>query len=316
MNLNLPIVSQIAGKRNILLAGMGGGFDIFCGLPLYIELRTKGWNVHLANFSFADIEALSGGDRLSPTLVGVHHDSAEVAVYFPEFYLAQWLKERFDQRIPVWSFHKTGAVPLLENYRLLVKTLAIDAIILVDGGVDSLLRGDEEETGTLIEDSLSLFAVNALSDISSRMIVCLGFGAEESIAYTQVLENIASLTKTGGFWGACSLTPEMEAYKLYEEAVLYAQAKPYQDPSVINSCIVSAARGHFGNFHLTKKTKGSRLSISPLMLLYWFFELSTVARHHLFLSSLKDTQTFMQAVFQHVSLLAGVPKRVTPRIGI
>lgn len=314
MRLNIPTLPQLEDKKNILIAGMGGGFDIFCGVPLYFELRERGFSVHLANFSFSDIEHLKGGIRLSPTLVGVQHDTTDLAIYFPELYLAQWFKENFDQCISIWCFQKTGASPLLANYQLLLEHLAIDTIILVDGGVDSLLRGDEEETGTLIEDSLSLFAVNQLTHISPRFIVCLGMGSEQDVNPTQILENIAGLIKSWGFLGSCSLTPAMTAYQHYESAVLFTQGQPYQDPSVINSCIVSAAKGQFGNFHFTEKTKGSFLHISPLMLLYWFFDLPTVARHHRFLPCLQGTQTFMQAVFEHISMLKGVPRRFTPRI--
>ncbi len=38
MRLNLPILEQLAPCKNVLIAGMGGGFDVFCGLPLYFEL--------------------------------------------------------------------------------------------------------------------------------------------------------------------------------------------------------------------------------------------------------------------------------------
>ncbi len=87
-------------------------------------------------------------------------------------------------------------------------------------------------------------------------------------AYAHVLENIAGLTEAGGFLGVCSLTPQMPAYQAYEEAVLYVQGKRFQDPSVINSSIISAVQGHYGDYHLTEKNKGSRLWISPLMPLY------------------------------------------------
>ena len=208
MQINLPNIPQFINKKNILLGGMGGGFDIFCGLPLYFELRDRELTVHLANISFSDIENLRSGERLSESLVGVQYDISGPATYFPELYLTQWYRERLDQRITVWCFHKTGAAPLLENYRLLTNRLAIDAIILIDGGVDSLLRGDEEETGTLIEDSISLYAVNELSHLSPRIIVCLGFGSERDVAYTQILENIAGLTKAGGFFQPRDGTPD------------------------------------------------------------------------------------------------------------
>ncbi len=314
MDLNLPISSQLSGCKNLLIAGMGGGFDVFCGLPIYFELQKRGQNAHLANFSFTQIEDLKHGERLTKTLVGVHAGLKDFAIYFPELYLAQWFAEKRNQAVTIWSFEKTGARPLLENYRILVKYLSIDGIVLIDGGVDSLIRGDEEQTGTMIEDATSLFAVNELPQVPTRIIACLGFGAEQDLAYTQVLENIALLTQVGGFLGACSLTPQMDAYRAYEEAVLYVQGKPYQDPSVISSSIISAARGHFGNHHLTEKTKDSRLRISPLMLLYWFFDLPTVARHNLFLPTLHDTDTFMDAVRAARSVVMSVPRRKTPRL--
>jgi len=56
MELNLPTLTQLSNCKNILIAGMGGGFDVFCGLPIYFELKKHGINAHLANFSFSDIE--------------------------------------------------------------------------------------------------------------------------------------------------------------------------------------------------------------------------------------------------------------------
>ncbi len=296
MELNLPILDQVTDCKNLLIAGMGGGFDIFCGLPIYFELRRRGHYVHLANFSFSPIQQFSGGVRLTETLVGVTADYTGPSVYFPELYLSQWFAEKRNEAITIWSFQKTGARPLLKNYQTLVDNLNIDGILLIDGGVDSLMRGDELGTGTLVEDACSLFAINALTHISTRIVGCLGFGAEQDITYAHVFENIAGLTEAGGFLGACSLTPQMESYLAYEEAVLYVQNKPYQDASVINSSIISAVRGHYGNYHLTSKTRGSRLWISPLMPLYWFFDLPVLVSRNLYLPHLAETDTFMDAV--------------------
>src|SRR5207245_10505968 len=133
-------------------------------------------------------------------------------IYFPELYLAQWLVEKRDQDVTIWCFEKTGAHPLLENYRVLVERLSIDGILLIDGGVDSLMRGNEAATGTMIEDAISLFAVNELVQIPTRIVACLGLGAEQDISYTHVLENIARLTQAVGFLVVCSLAPQMPAY--------------------------------------------------------------------------------------------------------
>jgi hypothetical protein len=170
----------------------------------------------------------------------------------------------------------------------------------VDGGVDSLMRGDEAEKGTVIEDATSLFAVNELSQIRNKFLVCAGLGAERDITYAQVFENMAAITKQGGFLGACSLTPGMPAYQDFESAVLYVQDKPFHDQSVINSSIISAVRGNYGDYHLTEKTKNSLLWISPLMALYWFFDFEVVARQNLFLSQLRGTLTFRDALMRVV----------------
>lgn len=309
MELNLPILDQLASCRNLLIAGMGGGFDLFCGLPIFFELQRRGQTVHLASFSFSDIESCSHGTRLTNTLVGVTADYTGLVFYFPELYLAQWFQEKRNEAVTIWCFHKTGTRPLLENYRVLVEHLSIDGILLIDGGVDSLMRGDEAAMGTIIEDATSLFVVNELRHIPVRIVGCIGLGAERDIAYAHVLENIASLTEAGGFLGVCSLTPQMPAYQAYEEAVLYVQGKRFQDPSVINSSIISAVQGHYGDYHLTEKTKGSRLWISPLMPLYWFFDLPLVAQHNLYLSQLRDTDTFMDTVRVYRWFAGLIPKR-------
>ena len=74
MDLNLPIFDHISNSKSILIAGMGGGFDIFCGLPIYFELKRQGLNVHLANYSFSPFEHLSNGTFLTDSLVGVTAD--------------------------------------------------------------------------------------------------------------------------------------------------------------------------------------------------------------------------------------------------
>lgn len=53
-----PLLERLASARHILIAGGGGGFDVFSGLPLYFRLRELGKTVTLANLSFTHLEAL------------------------------------------------------------------------------------------------------------------------------------------------------------------------------------------------------------------------------------------------------------------
>jgi hypothetical protein len=309
MDLNLPHIEALERCENLLIAGMGGGFDVFCGLPIYFELRRRGCRPHLANFSFSDVESIRDCIRLSDTLIGVEANPEQFEPYFPEYYLARWFRERRDESISLWCFHKTGAAPLLHNYRRLVEHLRVDGILLVDGGVDSLMRGDEAQTGTLIEDAISLYAVNELRDVKTRLIACVGLGAEQDVTHAHVFENMAALTAAGGFLGACALTPRMAAYQAFEDAVLYVQGQRHHDPSVINSSVISSVRGNFGDYHLTPKTRGSRLWISPLMGVYWFFGLDAVAERNLFLPYLSGTQTFRETLFVFMEAARQWPRR-------
>lgn len=334
MQLNLPILDQLQGRRSILIAGMGGGFDIFCGLPIFLQLRQLGMNVHLANFSFSDLEAASNLHYLGDTVYGVpslpHEpefvpshspiDATQVAlfqryspfIYFPELYLAEWFRQTYGEPLTVWAFLRSGVKPLLDSYRRLVQHLSIDAIILIDGGVDALVQGDEAELGTLVEDSISLAAVNQLHEVPTKIVACIGLGAERDMHYPHIFQNIATLAEAEILLGTCSLVKQMPVYQAYAAAVHWAQSRIYQDPSVINSSIISAVEGYFGDYHLTSKTEGSKLDINPLMSIYWFFDLVGLAEQHLLLEPLLETEQLREVVQWVHTLRANLPIR--PRL--
>jgi hypothetical protein len=294
MRLNLPVDSDLADCRTVLLAGIGGGFDIFCALPLYFELRAAGRSVHLASLSFSDLSEYRRQPGVADGLFRVQADYSDPVIYFPELHLARWFRERRGEDVAIWCFERTGAKPLHAAYRALLDHLAIDAIVMVDGGVDSLARGDEAQLGTVVEDSLSLAAVYQLDHVPVRLLAAVGLGTEPDVCHAHIFQNIAGLASGDAFLGSCSLVRRMEPYELYEDAVRYAHEQPFQDPSVVNASIVSAVQGHFGDFHLTEKTHGSRLWISPLMPIYWFFDLRAVAESNTFVPALRTTESFSE----------------------
>jgi len=95
---------------------------------------------------------------------------------------------------------------------------------------------------------------------------------------------------------------------------IICQGQRFHDPSVINSSIVSALRGHFGDYHLTDKTRGSRLWISPLMPIYWFFDFESVARRNLVLGVLEGTHSFRAAVMNVAMAASAWPRRAASSI--
>jgi hypothetical protein len=316
MQLNLPILHKVTNAKNILIAGIGGGFDVFMGLPLYFTLQEMGKKVHLANYSFCDFDLINHVSEtevlLPQRLMGTKGPVSRVVPYFPEGYLAQWFKEVRGEEVTVWMFAKTGVTTLLECYRCLVDRLGIDAIILVDGGVDSLMRGDEPQPGTFLEDSISLAAVESLG-VPTKLLAVLGFGTEIEDALTHycALENIAALAKQDAFLGTCSLTPQMPAFQEYEQASRYVWEQPFHQKSRIGMRVVPAVHGEFGNYHMYEDDDESQVYvlISPLLSMYWFFDAVAVSQRSLVTSAIRHTTTTREALAICGDIRRNVPIR-------
>jgi hypothetical protein len=288
-----PIFDRLDRAQNVLIVGAGGGFDVFCGLPLYVSLRAQGKRVWLANLSFSSLER-STARWLGGALYEVRATTQADLRYFPELHLARWLAREELDAPPVYCFLRTGVQPLLAAYQHLTQLLELDTILLVDGGTDSLMRGDESGLGTPDEDAVSLAAVQQLTDVSQRLLVCLGFGVNtfHGVAHTQYLEAVAALARDGAYLGAWSLTPNMPEVVRYQSALDFVRQRMPDFPSIVSSSVLGAIAGQFGDHHATSSTQGSTLFINPLMGLYWAFEAAAVANRNLYLESLRTTQTF------------------------
>ncbi len=286
--LRLP--SAIESSQRVLVAGAGGGFDVYAGLPIYERLRSLGKKVFLANLSFVSLGS-TNAQALTRALYSVEATTSSPDPYFPERTLAQFLSRRGED-VTVYAFEKLGVSPIREGYRHLVRLLDLDAIVLVDGGTDILLRGDEAGLGTPSEDMASLAAVAAI-DVQTRIVACVGFGIDtyHGVCHANWLENVAALAAQDAFLGATALLRSMPEVRSYLDAVNAAELATSQKPSIVNGSIASAIEGRFGDYHRTPRTQSSRLFISPLMSLLWAFDLAAVARRNLYLDRLSNTQT-------------------------
>jgi hypothetical protein len=176
-----------------------------------------------------------------------------------------------------------------------VEGLAIDSVILIDGGTDSMMRGDEFDLGTPNEDIASLAAVHHL-DVGTKILVCTAFGVDHHhrVCHANFLEAVAELTKQQAFLGAFSLLPAMDEVRLYREATQFVFGKMNGMESIVNSSVLAAIDGVYGDVHSTGRTKGSRLWINPLMAMYWAFELDPVARRNLYLDLILETNHMLE----------------------
>ena len=283
----LPLLEALQPCQRILIAGAGGGFDVVAGVPLYEYLRAQGKQVWLASLSFSELPK-ARGRKIGSDILEVDADSDGDQDYFPERYLSEWFGTG-GESVPVYCYKAAGPMVLLEIYQRLTREFQLDSLILVDGGTDILMRGDEPALGTPLEDMCSLAAAEML-ELPHKFVVCLGFGVDvfHEVCHHYVLEAIADLNRHGDYLGALSLTAEMPEFQALAEAVDYICSRTPGKESIVMTSVVASGRGSFGNTHPTSRTSGSQLFLNPLMSMYFCFQLDGLARRCLYLDYLRE----------------------------
>ena len=307
MSLLLPsFLGSLADPavRTVLLCGCGGGFDFVHGLALYPELERLGKNVILHSYSFGDPGRISGGSIVSDeggALVKLVDASCVPDPHYgPEVHACSFLDERYADEAPhrmYASYARSWTVErLLGFYRQLVAEHAIDAVVVVDGGSDSLMVGDESGLGDPIEDAVSVAAVARLDVPGPRVLVSVGFGADRynDVSDAASLRAVAELTAQGGFLGAVALEPKGEAFCFYRDLVSHIYERQ-RFRSVLAGTILSAVEGGFGGDEvpsvLADRVRPGQLYLWPLMGVLWAFDAAAVARRSLIVQWIADCET-------------------------
>lgn len=199
----------------------------------------------------------------------------------------------------------------MRAYQWLVRELQIDTLILVDGGTDILMCGDECGLGTPVEDISSLLAGEGVPGVERKYVTCVGFGIDSyhGVCHSLALENMAAVVQDGGYLGAWSLTHGTEEARLYGEAVRHATDRFPAMPSIVNHSVVGAVEGRFGDCHFTRRTEGSTLFLNPLMGLYWAFRLESLAARLLYRDQVLDSGNAFQMDVAIGRFRAGLPKQ-------
>ncbi len=292
MTWRLPFFEALGGARRVLIAGAGGGFDVYAGLPLALALMREGRTVHLGSLSIVNLYEVDAW--LEPGIAAVTPDTVAYHEYFPERSLARWLDLH---RMPstVFAFPRTGVRPLRSAYRRLAKRLELDAIVLVDGGTDILMRGYEAALGTPVEDATSLAAVNG-TPVATRLVAAIGFGVDayHGVNHVQVLENIAALDRAGAYLGAFTVPSHGQEAALYRDAVAHARAAAPERASIVNGQIAAALTGAVGDVPLDGRTGGTPLFVNPLMAMYFTFDLAGLAAQSLYLDRIRATDDMLE----------------------
>ena len=289
--LNLPM--NLLGD-NILLCGIGGGFDIYGTLPLYYTLTKLGKKCFLHSHQVAP---------LLPTFVDGNGEYTG-ATFLPEGPLAKFLKQ------PIYIDRRICPKVLHNSYDKIIKHHNIHHVVMIDCGVDSLMHGDEEYKGTVGEEFIAFAALKGLP--VKKTMVSFGFGCEveEKISHYRVLENIAELIRENAFLGSCSLTKDMDSFKFYKQAYENVMNVPNHKKSHIHPRLIPAVEGSFGLQtleHETIMSSGVSALLSPLMGIMWFFDGDTIIENNKVVSLLESHVNFAESILTIQSMC--VPTR-------
>ena len=283
--------------ETVLLAGAGGGFDVYHAIPLYFRLVEMGKKVVFCNYSFASLASMKS-DSFTASCVRVHADSSHSASYAPEYTMCRWFREVHQQEVSIYAYRGVGVVPVKAVFNKLKKKLGVDAVVIVDGGTDSLMRGDEFSLATPAEDMTSIVAAY-FSNIDHCYLMCIGFGVDtyHGVSHAQYLESVAALSQTSDFLGVSSLLPQSVEFAEYSSLINYANDRLLGNESIVANSIESAAAGKYGDVNLGKRTQGSKLWINPLMAICWGFRLNGVIERSLYAKRLEDTEKLSDVEF-------------------
>lgn len=76
-----PLFEALEGSQRILLAGAGGGFDLYSALPLFFALKDLGRAVFLANSSFSALSTFDA-PSIHEGCLEIQADSKTPTVYW------------------------------------------------------------------------------------------------------------------------------------------------------------------------------------------------------------------------------------------
>ena len=289
-----PFLRQLADPsvKSIMLCGCGGGFDFVHSLLLYPELKRLGKSVVIGSYSFGDPNEITGdtetifdsGGAVAKRVTGA---SEPDPYYGPEVHVCSYLDAKYPASAPhsIYAYYaRAFSVPLLRGlYEQLTHAHKIDAIVIVDGGSDSLMAGDEEGLGDPIEDAVSVTSVALLDPRIVKILVSIGLGTDRynHVSDAASLRAIAELTRMGGFLGAVSLEPSNPGYRFYRDCLEHIyQWQGFR--SVLSGTIASAVEGWFGRDVVPPLVQGrvrkGELFLWPLMAVLWAFDVDCVAR--------------------------------------
>eukprot|EP01105_Mastigella_eilhardi_P014326 TRINITY_DN3266_c0_g1_i3.p1 TRINITY_DN3266_c0_g1~~TRINITY_DN3266_c0_g1_i3.p1 ORF type:complete len:236 (+),score=47.27 TRINITY_DN3266_c0_g1_i3:81-788(+) len=195
------------GIKNVLVCGCGGGFDFVHSMNLYPELKLMGKNVIIGSYSFGNPENIGNAEMyhvdpsdLRTQVKKVTANSKYDRNYGPEVLLCAFLDKMYPADEPhfVYAYYARAFTikMLVRLYQKIIHDHSIDAIVTIDGGSDSLMRGDEAGLGDPVEDATSVATVASLAaGLKQAFLITIGVGCDRfnSVSDAATMRCILSL---------------------------------------------------------------------------------------------------------------------------
>ncbi len=240
--------------------------------PIVDELREAGHRVFFSNYSFSDVKR---GTPFCESCFRVDEQlPIERTTYYPEVSFAAW-------------YHQ------------------INHHLMIDGGVDSIFRGDEFDIASPVEDTISLIAAQSASSLQSKILILSAFGSEgvgKSVSHAEVLQCLSRFIAQSKLRGISSILNNPRAAHRFADMARYLRESVCSEDwnNIVNSIDASLV-GAFGDTVVTSRTNRLPIWVSPLTSLLWFLDLEAVALDKLFYSTYVELQHFddiMNAIFR------------------
>lgn len=270
--------------KTAIIAGCGGGYDIFGGLIKYHQLKDT-HRLILCNLSFTSPFLLRDHcEEIIPKCFKVTPEGdlkINSKIYCPEYLLAKELQ------IPVYVMCGYDTVEEIRNFYLhLLREVTIDEIYLVDGGCDVLLTGTESELGTPVKNMMHLKAILDLP-ISTKIVCAVGLNVDCGHGVVESeLEERLSKTK----FESRLLTLDEEDCKFYYNT--FNKCNPRN--SIVHSLVCSSLEDSYGYVipkHLQKRISEAKVNVSDLTRLFIECDMNELSIEIVYLDKITDTMT-------------------------
>jgi len=225
----------------------------------------------------------------------VNASSMGSSYYCPEILLCKYLdsvEKGEEHSVYAYNARQFTVNELKTLYEYFIETHDIDAIILIDGGTDSLMAGDETGLGDPIEDCVSVTAVSQLDDTIEKILLTVGFGSDRfnDVTDSSSFRAVAELTAMGGMLGIVSIEKDSQCHQFYRDGISFI----YDNQtfrSVLTGLILESIDGNYGLIvpkGLESRVQQGEAYCWPLMSLIWGFDVNVVVKRSQLADVIKD----------------------------